>query len=141
GGFTATLLENGKVLVTGGHNQLDAYLQSAELFDSDSNTWSAVADMKVRMDHHTATLLPSGKVLITGGETQPLDMGSAWPYPEIYDPTSNEWTLLPSIMGGDASWEFARSHHTATALRNGKVLVVGGEKLYFGLLHNTAELY
>src|ERR1043166_4002772 len=60
---TATLLQNGKVLVTGG----GIPTSSAELYDPDSGTWSATGDLTTPRQNHTATLLTNGKVLLAGG--------------------------------------------------------------------------
>jgi hypothetical protein len=112
---TATLLANGKVLVTGGVNG-SGPLSSAELYDPASNSWSAAGTMSAAREEHTATLLPDGKVLVTGGETS---SGAALSSAELYDPASNSWSAA-------APMSVAREEHTATLLANGKVLVAGG---------------
>src|SRR2546423_472363 len=63
---TATLLSNGKVLVTGGYDGVN-YLTSAELYDPASGTWSVTGSLTTARYLHTATLLPNGKVLVAGG--------------------------------------------------------------------------
>ncbi len=66
-GHTATLLPNGKVLITGGH--LDEFvgpLRSAELFDPITNTFSPAGNMVHGRKFHSASLLQNGKVLIVG---------------------------------------------------------------------------
>ncbi len=67
---TATLLPNGKVLVTGGSDfATNGYvsLSSAELYDPATGTWTATVAMSAKRSGHTATLLPNGNVLIAGG--------------------------------------------------------------------------
>src|SRR5580704_16435901 len=65
---TATLLQSGEVLVTGGQTTNGAGLASAELYEPRTRTWSGVsAPMLASRAGHTATLLPSGEVLIVGG--------------------------------------------------------------------------
>jgi hypothetical protein len=66
GDHTATLLPNGKVLVTGGYAS-GSYLASAEVYDPASGTWSAAAPMTSARADHTATALPNGQVLVSGG--------------------------------------------------------------------------
>ena len=51
---TSTLLPSGKVLVTGGSNAAAA-LNSPELYDPASNTWSAAGGMLSERYRHTAT--------------------------------------------------------------------------------------
>ncbi|MGD0091323.1 MAG: chitobiase/beta-hexosaminidase C-terminal domain-containing protein [Planctomycetota bacterium] len=145
---TATLLPNGKVLVVGGSKGgggfrilMDSeglYLVSAELYDPRTNTWSAAASLATARDCHTATLLPSGKVLVVGGKSETSDNNLGYTTSvELYDPDTNTWGLAGHLT-------HARAWHTATLLKNGKVLVVGGHNCGgeedHGILA-SAELY
>jgi hypothetical protein len=63
---TATLLENGLVLITGGYN--GSYVSTAELYDPSTGTFSyTTGNLNTARSYHTATLLQNGLVLITGG--------------------------------------------------------------------------
>ena len=62
---TATLLQNGKILLAGGVNGQP--VSSAELYDPSSATSVTIGSMKTNRTYHTATLLPNGKVLVAGG--------------------------------------------------------------------------
>ncbi len=63
---TATLLPNGKVLVSGGYNGSPP--ASAELYDPATGVWTTTGSLATGRYAHTATLLPSGKVLVGGGD-------------------------------------------------------------------------
>jgi hypothetical protein len=69
----ATLLPDGKVLVTGGttapvFNDIAGVVMAAELWDPITETWSLMESAQVpRMYHSTALLLPDGRVLSAGG--------------------------------------------------------------------------
>ena len=137
---TATLLADGRVLVTGGSTLSGSIAQgytnntSAEVYDPAHNTWSPAAPMQVARAHHTATLLPDGKVLVTGGEdANYLPVATA----EVYDPVANTWTATALPMAS------ARATQTATLLPNGQVLVAGGYDIVLGVLTPLAgaELY
>jgi hypothetical protein len=71
--LNATLLPDGKVLVTGGSssNIFDDPSQAvfeAEIWDPATESWSTMARMKTsRLYHSTALLLPDGRVFVSGG--------------------------------------------------------------------------
>jgi len=87
GYHTATLLANGKVLVSGGYNLTTGNLASAELYDPTSETWTPTSSLATARQLHTATLLPNGKVLISGGENSTILTST-----ELYDPVAATWS-------------------------------------------------
>ena len=135
GECTATLLQDGKVLVTGGVDQNERGLSSAEVFDPRTNSFSSAASMMVPRAQHTATLLPDGSVLITGGGSCDCPSKTVYRAAEVYDPAVGKF--IP--VGGLTS---ERYKHTAVLLADGKVLVAGGSDArdWRGLL-SSAELY
>src|SRR6185312_4835670 len=64
---TAVLLGNGKVLVSGGRNNISGHMASSELYDPSTSSWSSSGSMYSPRYQHTATLLANGKVLALGG--------------------------------------------------------------------------
>jgi N-acetylneuraminic acid mutarotase len=128
---TATLLQNGKVLVTGGDLapgyessgvEYPGVLSSVEIYDPTANTWTPAASLLTARTQHTATLLASGKVLVAGGADA---NGNSVATAELYDPTSNTWTAAGNLIT-------PRILHTATLLSSGEVLLAGGESLSGG---------
>src|SRR5436190_7698505 len=120
---TATLLKDGRVLITGGSNATGT-LNSAEIFDPSTGTFSAVSgSMSMARARHTATLLSSGKVLIAGGDVTPTAVdpngtdvtGTA----EMFDPTAGTFDDLVLLQR-------SRSGHTATLFSNDTVWLAGG---------------
>src|SRR5262249_55867016 len=128
-GGTATLLTNGKVLLTGGEEFELAWLDDAELYDPSTGKFTASHKMTGIRLGQTATLLRDGTVLIAGGDhtcnywnsggadvarCDAEDVGT-----EIYDPVTDTFNA-----GGNLTTY--RINHTATLLMDGRVLVVGG---------------
>ena len=64
---TATLLEDGRVLVVGGTIDGRTSIGTCELYDPKGDSWEAGADLEQKRMRHSAELLPSGKVLVSGG--------------------------------------------------------------------------
>jgi N-acetylneuraminic acid mutarotase len=133
---SATLLQNGKVLVAGGRNSNagSSVVNSAELYDSSTRMWTGTGNLNTSRFAHTAALLPNGKVLVLGGYdgSHPLNiLNSA----ELYDPATGTWSITGNLNTPRAGW------HTATLLPNGKVLVVGGIVDGDGHTTNSVELY
>jgi parallel beta-helix repeat protein len=133
---TATLLPNGKILITGGITGTSIASNataSAELFDPTTNTSTALAStMTSARNQHTATLLNNGLVLIAGGSTN--GNGDGISSAELFDPSNNTFTALGATM------TTPRGGHTATLLDDGTVLIAGG---FFNSATNstTAEIY
>ena len=73
---TATLLDNGQILFTGGLDMTGTPLKSAEVYTPDTHISTAVSDMSDRRSLHTATTLPNGQVLVAGGSNGAVDLAS-----------------------------------------------------------------
>jgi N-acetylneuraminic acid mutarotase len=131
---TATLLNNGKVLITGGSNSSSAAingLDTAELYDPVSQTFTPTqGTMTTPRTGHTATLLADGTVLLAGGNNSTAAMSA-----EIYVPTTDSFHATGNMTT-------ARGAHAAALLLNGKVLIAGGDPSNTVFLTpGTAELF
>jgi hypothetical protein len=140
---TATLLNDGTVLVTGGgeptSNPRFQSSATAEFFDPKSGLFTPTkVDMTIQRAHHTATLLNDSTVLATGGfrvYPNPITHQGDLTYllaAELFDPANGLFTPT-----GDMATP--RAYHTATILKDGTVLVTGGDNGSGPLA--TAELY
>ena len=123
---TATLLPNDSVLVAGGFSSADSGsygsgLASAELYDSATGTFTTTGNMTAKRSRHTATLLNNGKVLIAGGYYPRIISGPCCNLAsaELYDPSTGTFTATGDMTA-------ARQGHTATLLKDGRVLIDGG---------------
>lgn len=159
----ATLLPNGKVLVSGGSTRAGRMTQSidgVELYDPASGSFSTANSFP---SGGTVTPLANGKVLFAGGDhanlydpvtghfTPTVNPPPVRDYTatllqngqvlfvggdtaELYDPATNRFTITESLPK-------ARTGYTATLLLNGKVLVAGGAFVDTDTPLTSAELY
>jgi hypothetical protein len=130
-GLAAALLDDGRVLLAGGKSGkiLNPFgggnlasltpLDTAEVFDPESNSFRAVGRMEKTHYLGVATKLNSGMVLITGGWTAIGGMIGGVQSADLFDPALN-------IFSGGGYLHVARLNQTATLLPDGDVLVAGG---------------
>ncbi|HKV23484.1 MAG TPA: kelch repeat-containing protein [Candidatus Acidoferrum sp.] len=132
-GHTATLLENGKVLIVGGWTGHYGVRRSAELYDPATKTFTPTGNLIVERAGSTATLLRDGRVLVAGGEGRREE---ALNTAELYDPATGKFCMTGSMA-------FPRDAHTATLLADGKVLIVGGGSGHYPsqTIYREAELF
>ena len=128
---TATLLQDGRVLVAGGLDADTRSLASAEVYDPGTGTWSAVSDMIHRRAFHTAVLLADGTVLVAGGN---VDEESGISYAEVFDPRSGAWSAVGEL-------DAVRLSHSMVSIPGGRVVVFGGSDTPDGSGHSTSEVY
>ncbi len=107
-GHTATLLDDGTVLITG----TDI---TAELFSPGTGTFSLAGELLTGGSGSTATLLNDGTVLVAGGLAYQNSSAGA----QLFAPESGGFVATGLLIT-------ARDGHTATRLADGTVLVTGG---------------
>jgi Kelch motif/Galactose oxidase, central domain len=119
-GHTATRLADGRVLVAGGNSWLPTpgdlvqqgphavSLNSAELYDPASATWSTTGSMHAPYSLAAAVLLSDGRVLMVAG-------GNA----ELYDAATGTWVVTASMIT-------PRDGEVLALLQDGRVLAAGG---------------
>ena len=111
--INATLLPDGKVLVTGGtaapgFNDPSGHVDAAELWDPATENWTTLASSSgiPRVYHSAALLLPDGRVLSTGGNGHPET--------EIYSPPYLFKGTRPTITSAPASVAYGQSFFVGT---------------------------
>jgi hypothetical protein len=130
-GHTATLLLNGRVLVTGGADEVQGgESKAAEIWDPDTQVWFPAAPMQDGRVDHSATILQDGKRILVAGGYAPVPFAPLTSS-EVYDPVADTWTptyVNPrNINPTPSHMVMPRAKHAAALLGDGSVLVVGGE--------------
>jgi hypothetical protein len=111
---TATLLQNGEVLLAGGFSLQGAALATTDLFNPKTATF-VTGTLPSARAAHTATLLHDGQVLVSAPR-DPAASGST-SSADLFDPAKG--------VVKSATMVHARSRYTATRLPDGDVLFAG----------------
>jgi len=152
------LLGDGRALLIGGQNSMFGNtIQSTEIYNPKTRTWSDAASLGTARSSYSATRLDGpacrsaspaaycGDILVAGGSPNSASTNTALNTAEIYDTATNTWTPTAGNLN------VARSQQAATLLDGpecsaasppaycGKVLVAGG--LAAGISLGSAELY
>ena len=119
---TVAPLRDGGALATGGFGGGDPIGSDAERYDPAQAQWGTAGHLLHVRAGHTATLLLDGRVLIAGGITCCRAPAASFftDSAEIYDPATNGFTATGSMHD-------ARGLHAAALLRDGRVLITGGD--------------
>ena len=121
-GHTATRLEDGRVVVTGGWNK-DS-LDSVEIYDPSKSRWEPGGTLREARHTHSATPAAGGLLIAGGQEGVEVEAGfylAGRPVEslEVYNPPSGQSQEVGRLTS-------PHYYHTASALKDGRVLVVGG---------------
>jgi hypothetical protein len=110
----AIALKDGRVLVVGGadSNDFAGQYASTEMFSIKTNQFASSGSMNAARFKISDSVvqLEDGRVLIAGSDRQA----------EVFDPGSNSFRVV------QGEFDAERAYMTATRLRNGNVLIVGG---------------
>ncbi|CAF1123980.1 unnamed protein product [Adineta steineri] len=132
--FPVITIENGELLVCGGRVLYGGRTPEGpfcEIYSSLNREWRKFPDMNVGRSGLTLTLLSDNRSILAIGSENKYDAYTA----EIYDRDMNKWFFVPNIMN------IGRMDHTATLMKNGQVLIVGGMAPDAYSVLSSTELY
>ena len=129
-------LQDGRFMAIGGTsgpfgspgNYYTQLLDSAEIYDPATGTWTLTAPMSEHRGGANATLLPDGRVIVAGGSKGNGNnqlgavtdlLSTSLRSSEIYDPVTNTWTAGPNLSEPKAG-------AGAITLTDGRWMIAGG---------------
>ena len=110
------VLNDGRALILGGHGTGFVKLNSAEIWDPSTNTFTKFT-MNDYRDYGAVVKLQNGKYLLAGGMSSDLGVGQLSSM-EIFNPVNNSFTPV-------ANMSKVRTWFRGTQLTGGKALLIG----------------
>jgi Galactose oxidase-like, Early set domain/Fibronectin type III domain/Glyoxal oxidase N-terminus len=116
-------LPDGRVLVVGGYGGLSTGnigIADTSIFDPTTSTWTRVANMHSPRWYPDLTELPDGTYVAISGNT--TDASHWADTPEVYNPSTNTWTVLSKV---DTSQVHEEEYPFSYLAPNGDVFTIG----------------
>ncbi len=127
---SATVLDDGRVLVVGGFDSSRRHTPNAQLaraeaflFDPQTSQWETTGSLHRSRGDHRAVKLPDNRVMVLGGKYAQANRDLVYyaSETEIWDLQTGLWT-----RAGSLSFGFIGNLRSVTPLATGHVLVTGG---------------
>ena len=132
---SATLLDDGRVLIAGGQGPPiagnTAALASTEIYDPAVDSFRKSNDMTDARFNHSAVKLPDRTVMVIGGSGG-TNGDTSLATSELFDPTTGRWTPAGALTT-------SRTGQVAAVFPDGRVLVAGGETVTRGSRRSLAS--
>ena len=127
---SATLLNDGRVLIAGGQDSANRELKSTEIYDPATGHSTTAGDLNEARSNHRAVLLKDGRVLVINKQSA-----------ETFNPATGQWTLTgPTVLQAN-SLPGNYDNSAILLLANGKALVTGGQAGVLTFARNSADLF
>ena len=129
GTHTATLLQDGRLLIAGGDDgsgRLEAITDTVELYDPSTGRWEPAEVLGRQRTEHVAVMLDDGRVLLVGGAgvlqagIQEQQLERPLIETDVFDPGTESWSYVGEIST-------PRNSLAGALLTNGSVLIAGGD--------------
>lgn len=120
-GHSATLLNDGRILIVGGFaREATPPVATAEVFDPKTGAFTAAGKLGVARGGHSAVRMADGRVLVAGGWIGPRQYTETV---EFFDPVTNSFSPGPPMPS-------IRHAAPGVALADGRVLIAGGQEVH-----------
>jgi hypothetical protein len=119
-------MPDGRILVVGGYGELSTGnlgIVDTNIYDPGTSSWTRVADMHHPRWYPGFTELADGRYVVISGKS--TDFGTWADTPEVYDPSSNTWTLLSNVS---TSQIHELEYPNTYLLPSGNVFVLGPQE-------------
>ncbi len=136
---TATLLDDGRVLIVGGLGPpvsgMSEALATTELYDPAVDSFRRSNDLTDARTNHSAVKLPDRSVLVVGGAGG-TNGDTSLATAEVFNPGDGRWTSVGALST-------SRTGHSAVVFSDGRVLVAGGDSKTRGTRRalSSAEIF
>lgn len=108
---------DGRLMFIGGSSDYETALRSTDIYDANTNTFYAGADMSRDRSGHSAIALTDGRIIVIGGTDGTYYHDSI----EIWDPRSGKFHEIDSLL------TTPRAFHSAILIDEKTIAVIGGE--------------
>ena len=127
---SATILTDGKILITGGGTQLNPQrTNSTEIYDPETGISQAVGNTTIPQEQSPILMLYNGKILMTHRP------------PQLYDPKTQLWDACADFQQGNRMPNGDHADHELVHLPEGIVIAVGYKSFTNGFPGNLIEKY
>ena len=126
--FSATTLNDGRVLVSGGKNGKTKY-KYCEIYNPQTNSWTETDSLPYARSAHAQILLENGNVLLIGGDTFDENGNQIEEnFCAIFDIQTEKWIEIEGILK-------YRNSPAAFKITNNQIMLIGGD------LNDSWEIY
>jgi Domain of unknown function (DUF1929)/Carboxypeptidase regulatory-like domain len=127
---TMVPLPDGELLTVGGGGLNNPVrVNTAEVMDPATMTWSPVGEIAIGNEVSPIVMLYTGKALMTHRP------------PQLYDPGTQTWSLAGDFVQGDRTPNGDHADHEMILLPDGKVVAIGFKTFEPGNYGNLVEIY
>ncbi|HEX3553852.1 MAG TPA: galactose oxidase-like domain-containing protein [Thermoanaerobaculia bacterium] len=120
-----SFLDDGKLLVTGGHINDGVGEVKASLYNPMTNSWSQLSNMNAGRWYPTNTTLASGDALVLAGTS--MGFGDVNTLPQVWQAASGTWRNLSTALQGNYP-DWADFYPFLYQAPNGKVFAAGPQQ-------------